>query len=92
MPLTIPLLVPEQVIDWAVKKGYLEFEYEGVDARAGREPQELEVNTASSDVDAAPCSAPGGPPPPCGSAQQDVLPQRLEMERRTLGTIVCRFI
>jgi len=79
MPFTIPLLVPERVIDWAVKKGYLEFEYEGVDAK----PQEVEVNKASSDADTVSCSAPGGPPPPCGSAQQDVLPQRSEMERRT---------
>ena len=29
MPLTIPLLVPERVVDWAVRKGYLEFEVHG---------------------------------------------------------------
>lgn len=27
--LTIPLLVPERVIQWAASKGYIEFEYEG---------------------------------------------------------------
>jgi hypothetical protein len=25
--ITIPLLVPERVVDWAVRKGYLEFEH-----------------------------------------------------------------
>ncbi len=40
--ITIPLLVPERVVDWAVRKGYLEFEHhpqaacvgDHVDARA----------------------------------------------------------
>jgi len=33
--ITIPLLVPERVVDWAVRKGYLEFEHHPQAACAG---------------------------------------------------------
>ena len=29
MSLTIPLLVPQRVVEWAVRKGFIEFEYDG---------------------------------------------------------------
>jgi len=42
MPLTIPILVPERVIDWAVRKGYIEFEH------GGSEPSQADEQVANA--------------------------------------------
>ena len=61
MTFTIPLLVPERVVDWAVRKGYVEFEARAPPAAAGSEEK----------ADDAPARRQAPPPQPAGIARAD---------------------